>query len=281
MRAGWCWGAAAALLVGAALGWAQESRQREAEFPGFQAPFAFAAAPGRALFVLEDRQRRVVAAKGRSRVSALPLLKDPSGLDADETGTLWVLDGRRPFTLVSFREGRDPEVRPLKGDSLPSTPVDLAARLGVVWVLDRDPPRLLLYAYDGALLGRVDLAGLARAPFSVTLGAAGEAFVTDPLGPAVLSFSSAGSLLGSLPLEGTGVTRPTGIAVDASGRVWVSDGVTGLIVPLPALGSTPGSRHPGPKLRFTDPLRLLWWDDALWVLEGQTGRVKRVEADGS
>ena len=281
MRAGWWWGAAAALLVGAALGWAQESRQREAEFPGFQAPFAVAGAPGRTLFVLEDGQRRVVSAKGRSRVSALPLLKNPSALDADETGTLWVLDGGAPFTLVSFRDGRDPEARPLTGDSLPSAPVDLAARLGVVWVLDRNPPRLLLYAYDGALVGRVDLAGLARAPFSVTLGAAGEAFVTDPLGPAVLSFSAAGSLLGSLPLEGTGVTRPTGIAVDASGRVWVSDGVTGLIVPLPALGSTPGSRHPGPKLRFTDPLRLLWWDGALWVLEGQTGRVKRVEADGS
>lgn len=271
--------AAAALLLGAASARPQEPGGRDAELPGFQSPFAFAGAPGRTLYVLEDLQKRVSVAKGRSRVQALPLLQRPAALDVDETGTLWVLDARSPPALVSFREGRDPVSRSLAGDVLPGAATDLAARLGVVWVVDRNPPRLLLYAYDGALVGRVDLAGLARAPFSIALGTQGDAFVTDPLGPAVLSFSAAGSLLGSLSLEGTGVTRPTGIAVDASGRVWVSDGVIGIVAPLPALGSSPGSRQPGPNLRFTDPLRLLWWQEALWVLEGRMGRVRRVEAE--
>jgi DNA-binding beta-propeller fold protein YncE len=271
----------AALLLGAALGEALEGNVAEPGIQGLRMPFDFAPGASGGVAVLEDLSRRIVLVRDRGRQTPLPGVAHPKVLAADEGGLLLVLDaqaGARPL-LVGFRNGREEWRAWIQGDEFPADPVGMDARDGIVWVADRSPPRLLLYAYDGASLGWVDLAKWARSVFSVALGPDGQAFVTDPLGPSVLAFSPTGSYLGPLDVTDTGVTRPTGIAVDPMGRVWVSDGVTGRVVCFGPSGERSGVSCAGKFLRFEDPLRLAWREGALWVLEGNPGRVQRVELE--
>jgi len=278
------WIAALAVLslaVGGGVGGAQEARFVGAPLAGFRSPFDFVPIPGGSgAMVLEDLSRRVVAARERGQSETLPGLQGPRALGVDEDGLVLVLDSGAPWVLVAFRDGRELWRRGLKGDLAPADPVALAVRDGVAWVVDRSPPRAFLFAYDGTSLGSVDLQGHARSPFSLALGATGEAFIADPMGPAVLSLSPTGALLGRLSLEGSGVTRPTGVAVGPSGRVWVSDGVTGSVLCLDPVGAAGAVRCGGETLRFDDPLRLAWAGGQLWVLEARPGRVRRVSMEG-
>ncbi len=249
-------------------------RETDPELPAFSLPFAFGVGPDGSVAVLEDLAGRVVTARPGGDARVLPGLARPAAVAVDPGGTVLVLDREAGgWVLRVWRGGRE-RAAPLGGDVAPREPVDMDARDGIAWVLDRSPPRVLLYAYDGASLGWTDLA--ARAPFSVALGGHGEAFVTDPAGPGVLSFSPSGAPLGPVSLEGTGVTRPTGVAVDPGGTVWVSDGVTGRVVGLEPSGAREVLRSPDGDLRLDDPLRLRW-REGLFVLQGRPGRVRRME----
>jgi len=263
---------------------AVEVRMVGSPLTGFELPFDFAPMPRGGVAVLEDRRERVVLSSApQGRAKALPGPARPGALAIDETGLLVVLEGQagdREFSLVSFRGAERAWRAVLKGDVLPGSPVSLAARDGVVWLVDRSPPRVFVYAYDGERLGVTELAGLARSPFAVALGPAGEAFISDPMGPAVLALNAAGAYVGKLSLEGTGVTRPTGLAVEPAGRVWVSDGVTGHLACLDPGGKNPDVHCQSEELRFEDPLRLGWADGALWVLEARPGRVRRIQREG-
>lgn len=245
--------------------------------PAFEArdPIGFAPLGRGGVAVLEDLAGRVRIVGGGEDGQVLPGLERPAAVAADEQGLLLVLTGTGG--LAAYRDGRSVWRVTLRGEVMPGSPVDLAAREGIVWVLDRAPARLLLFAYDGASLGWVDLQERARAPFDVALGPSGEAFVSDPLGPAVFAFSPSGSYAGDLGLAETGITRPTGLAVDGDGQVWVSDGVTGLLVLLDPTGKRP-ARSAGS--RFVDPVRLAWRDHTLWVLEGRPGRIREVQLEG-
>lgn len=266
--------AAAGLVLAAPRPGAAEGSLAGGVLAGLRGAFDFAPGPGaEGAFVLEDGARRVVWMRERGRGEPLPGLWAPRALGRDEDGVLLVLEAEPAWTLVGFRGNREVWRVPLGGDLLPRSPVALAARNQVVWVLDRDPPRAFLYAYGGAGLGWADLAGQARSPFSLALGAAGEAFVSDPLGPSVLRLSPTGTFLGYVSLGGSGVTRPTGLAVADGGRVWVSDGVTGRISCFDAPGE---GRCRADLPRFEDPLRLAWAQGQLWVLEARPGRVRRL-----
>lgn len=270
--------AVAALLAGLVLAaerpGAAEGSPAGGVLAGLRGAFDFVPSPDAAgAFVLEDGARRVVFLRERGRSEPLPGLREPRAVALDEDGVLLVLDAGPPWTLVGFRGNREAWRVALRGDLVPRSPVALAARNQVVWVLDRAPPRAFLYAYGGAGLGWSDLAGHARSPFSLALGTGGEAFVSDPLGPGVLRLSPTGTFLGVLSLGGSGVTRPTGLAVAGGGRVWVSDGVTGRISCFDA-GS--GGRCRADLPRFEDPLRLAWAEGQLWVLEARPGRVRRL-----
>ncbi len=257
-----------------AVGLAAAAGARGPELPAFSLPFALGAGPGGSVAVLEDLAGRVVVARPGVPPRALPALVDPAAVAVDPGGTVLVLDRADGGWVLRVWRGGDWDTAPLAGDAAPGRPVDMDARDGIAWVLDRSPPRVLLYAYDGAGLGWTDLD--ARAPFSVALGPGGEAFVTDPAGPGLLSLSPSGVALGPVSLEGTGVTRPTGVAVDPRGTVWVSDGVTGRIVGLEPSGARQVLRSAGGEVRLDDPLRLRW-RGGLLVLQGRPGRVRRME----
>ncbi|MDF1553591.1 MAG: hypothetical protein P1P84_11045 [Deferrisomatales bacterium] len=274
---------AAVLLLAAAPGHGAPLPGRVASLllPEFSQPFDFTPAGADGVYVLEDLQKRVL--RGHPGATALPLagLRQPLALARDPDGLLHVVDtlDSGELGLRTYRADQALRAVPLQGEVLPTRPVSAAAGDGILWLVERTPPRLYLYAYDGASLGWVDLAEVARSPFAVALGAAGEAFVTDPMGPTVLSFSPAGEYLGPIALEGTGITRPTGVAADRNGRVWVSDGVIGHVVALDPAGAHSQLEERGKLLRFRSPLRLAWRPGALWVLEADSGRVRIVELE--
>ncbi|MBI5018058.1 MAG: hypothetical protein HZB55_21545 [Deltaproteobacteria bacterium] len=262
------------LLAGATLAAALQGRVSDADLPVFRSPFDFSPAAEGGVAVLEDLEGTVRLAPGGPQAASLAGVSSPKALATDETGLLLVLQGTSE--VAAFRRGRESWHVKLQGSTRPSRPTGLAARNGIFWVVDRNPARVLLYAYDGKQLASLDLKPWARSPFAVALGPSGEAFVTDPLGPAVVALTPAGTFAGTLSLGGTGVTRPTGVAVDPGGRVWVSDGVTGTIVSIdPKAGGI--ALQGDKKARFQDPLRLGWARGALWILEGRTGRIKRAE----
>ena len=276
--------ATAAMLLGlSAMGHAAPLGGRVATppLPAFNHPFDFAPVTGDRVFVLEDLGQRVLQARAREPSRPLGSLRRPLAMARDPDGLLHVVDtlDSGALGLRTYRAEQPLRAVPLQGDPLPVRPVAAAAGDGILWLVEQSPPRLFLYAYDGNSLGWVDLRGVARAPFAVALGSAGEAFVTDPMGPAVLSFSPAGEYLGLLNLEDTGITRPTGVAVDRGGRVWVSGGVIGHIVALDPAGTHSQLEDHGQLLRFRSPLRLSFAADALWVLESESGRIRIVELE--
>jgi len=245
--------------------------------PGFNLPIDFAPGIEGAVAVLEDLGNKVQLSHGRKGSASLEGLEYPKTLAADDTGLLLVYE--ITGVLIAFEGEKEIWRVEVQGDVFPQRPVGLAARSGTIWVVDGSPQRIFLYAYDGASLGVFDIAKWARAPFSVALGSTGEAFIADPMGPAVLTFSPAGTYMGSIDLEGTGVTRPTGVAVDTDGHLWVSDGVSGRVVSMSPSGDRPEIWCGGKRLHFDDPIRLSWTDNALWVLEGRIGRVRKVEME--
>ena len=60
-------------------------------------------------------------------------------------------------------------------------------------------------------------------------------------------------------------------------RVWVSDGVTGMIVRVDPKDGVHTVRWGDKSPRIQDPLRLGWARGALWILEGRAGRIKRAD----
>lgn len=267
--------AAALLLAWAPQVAALEVRVADPDLPTFRSPFDFAPAAEGGVAVLEDLEGVVRLAAGGTKSQALPAGGAPRLVAADESGLLLVLEGTS--AVAAYRKGREAWRVRLQGEVRPSRPSGMAARNGLLWLVERSPARALLYAFDGKQVAVADLRPWARSPFSVALGPKGEAYVTDPLGPAVVTLSPAGSYTGALNLGGTGVTRPTGVALDGGGRVWVSDGVTGILACFDAGGAPVAVRAGGKAPRLRDPLRLGWARGALWVLEGRTGRVKRVD----
>lgn len=266
---------AAALLLAALCASALELRVVEGEAVGLRNPFDLAPLDDDTAAILEDLDGVVRVIRGSSR-TVLGGLTAPRALAVDETGLLLVLDG--PSGLVGFRRGKEAWRVKLGGEvKPPARTVGMAARNGLVWLVDRASPRVALFAFDGQGLRSVDLKARARSPFGVALGAAGEVFVTDPLGPAVLALSPSGTFQATFRLGGTGVTRPTGVTVDGSGRVWVSDGVTGTVTCFSAKGDMLAVRYAGRRLRFQDPLRLGSSRGFLWILEGRPGRLRRAQ----
>lgn len=248
--------------------------------------FAFTVAPSgdAAVAVLESDLGRVKlgALGGSGRVESwreLEPIARPVFLASDETGLLLAVErSEGAWRLAKFRRGSPdgPAVRLEMPKGASGEPAGAAARSGILWIVLRKPSAVLFFAYDGALLGRASGESELKSPFSVAVGPAGEAYVTDPMGPGVAVFTASGTLDARVDLGGSGVTRPAGVAVDGGGRVWLSDAVTGRVVCLEKKGDgyNVGCRN---EARFEDPLRLGFGPPGLWVLEGRGGRLVPME----
>jgi len=237
-----------------------------------------------AVAVLQTLDR--VALQGRldggkvGGLAPIPGLEAPAALTSDETGQLLVVDrAAKGYLLRKYRngaqEGRAVEL------SIPQKRqvVGVGARNGILWLILRNPQGILIAAYDGQTLSEPTAKeNFGVSPFSVAVNAAGKAYVTDPMGPAILSFTPSGSFEARIDLKGSGFMRPSGIAVDAAGALWVSDGVTGRVGRFtPENRTAPIAARAG---SFDDPLRLFADPTGplgVWVVESRPGRLTRME----
>ncbi len=234
--------------------------------------------------ILEGDSRVRVGKFTDGKVTKWRKLEGTSGAKAiagDETGLLLVIsrDGGS-YWLSTYRFGkRDTEPVYLAFEKPVGEISGISARSGILWVTFRNPSNILLLAYDGELLGRATDIDLLNSPFSIAIDMVGEGYVTDPLGPSIVRFSSSGVLQQVYDLKDTGIVRPTGIAVDDSGIIWISDGISGRIAQMETFGDTWDIYWPGNR-RYSDPLRLgfdTFTMKGVMVVEGRIGRLRWLE----
>ncbi|TAL17762.1 hypothetical protein EPN96_04355 [bacterium] len=207
----------------------------------------------------------------------LPGVESASAIAGDETGLLLVVSRKgEDYFLSSWRMGEsDKTQRKLKLPRAMSGLSGAAAGNGMLWLVFRKPVGVLFFAYDGMLLGEAEGTEFLRSPYSVALSGLGEAFVTDPMGPSIVRFRSTGQKEQVYDLTGTGMTRPTGIAVGSDGAVLVSDGLTGGLARLKTSGSVWDLEFSGEK-NFDEPLRICTdnlSNRGVFALEARSGKI--------
>ncbi|MCB0047868.1 MAG: glycosyltransferase family 39 protein [Caldilineaceae bacterium] len=202
----------------------------------FVAPFDLAAR-GEMLFVLDPQLARVIQIDMNSGArTLLPIsgayVERARGLFADEAGTIWLAhtpSGR----IAAF--GPDGTLLRELAIGLPGAqPIDVAVtRAGEIVVSDGGTHQLLRYAADGALL-RVDPLPAANSLEATHLAVDGEdrVLLTEPEAGRVVRLSADGGLdaAWSLMVPAGLPAKPVGIAVDAQGRIWVTDSSRGEVL---------------------------------------------------
>ena len=205
---------------------------------------------------------RVRAVGGAERSGAVAILGDPGGVLR-----ALLLSGGKPGASVELKPAE-----PLKNVT------DVAAHNEIIWVLQQDPPTVALFGMDGAELSRSDLTPFATAPFALALAPSGECYVTDPLGARILVLDQFGVVKAVMELSGTGYTRPTSLALDREGRLYVGDTVLGEVGVFTVKDKKLARTSSPAPLKLEDPLRLAFSGEWLWALQGWSARVVRFPA---
>lgn len=236
------------------------------------------------LAALDSSGKVKVGELARGKVEKWRILAASEGAVAvtgDETGLLIVVTLREgDYWLNTYRYG-EPDRAPKKL-LIPKKLEGLSgasAGNGMLWLVFKDPVTVAFFAYDGQMLGEAESAEVLRSPYSVALSALGEAYVTDPMGPAIVKFRSSGQRELVMNLSGSGMARPTGVTVGADGVAVVADGLTGRVARLRISGGAW-------KLEWLDlktldePLRLggdLSSQWGIFAAEARSGKIMRLK----
>lgn len=236
------------------------------------------AVSGEFIIVLDASSGALLGGNPRAGLSALDVPGRARGAGGDEKGQTTVVtgdatSGYRCQLLMGGRKLRSFELKP----TAPIASItDVATKNEILWVLQQTPPLVALFGADGAELARSDLSSVAHAPFSLALGPSGEGYVTDPIGPAVVELNAFGQYKAVHKLAGTGYTRPTAIAVDLGGRVWIGDTVLNEVAAFSAQGKTLERIASMTPTAVEDPIRLAASADSLWALAGWSARLAKI-----
>jgi DNA-binding beta-propeller fold protein YncE len=154
--------------------------------------------------------------------------KDPIGIGIDELGNVFVCDYTNRNVSVFDASGNYVTRWSIQNPGSDS-PVDVAARGGVVYVLIDTDGHVESYSNAGAFLGQFS----AQAPgesgpsgYGITMDGAGDIYVGDDLKRWVKKFSPAGVLLthwNGDDQSGGSLQEPGRLAVDPSGTIYVDD----------------------------------------------------------
>jgi RHS repeat-associated protein len=192
------------------------------------------------VWVVESGQNRVKELSSSGELlrqfgtegTAAGQFKSPRGIAVDATGNVWVVDtGNRRIQKFSSTgesllqvggvEGKEPgQFKNPEGIAVDSQ--------GNVWVADTGNNRVQEFSSTGTFLAQFAISEYAH---GITIDAAGHVWVacgsaTFELGEKVVEYSSTGTVITSFGSKGTGpgqFKRPTGIAVDGKGNVWIAD----------------------------------------------------------
>jgi hypothetical protein len=152
-------------------------------------------------------------------------LRDPSGIWVSEEDIKYVADMQRK-QVVAFDKD-DHFLRTYGSRELFEKPVDVAVYGKRLYVIDMDKEQLfVLDRESGRVIKTVGEKGEFFKPSHVTVGPAGNVFVTDAFHFLIKKFSPDGKFLGTIGFHGDqigGFVRPKGVAVDRNGRLYVVD----------------------------------------------------------
>ncbi len=164
-------------------------------------------------------------------------LQDPVGIDVAADGGIYVADRGNARIVKFFSDGSAPISIPLQADGEEVVPIDVAVSplAAELFVTSNNNHRVLIFSSAGELLrswgGEGDGPGQFRYPATLTL-ANSSVFVVDVLNARIQSFDFSGGsnkVFGKLGAGPGTFFRPKGVAVDKTGRVYVTDSYLGVI----------------------------------------------------
>jgi len=208
-------------------------------------PTDVAAASNGNLYVVDSGNHRVVIfdSSGRrigqlgGRGSGDGQLQDPVGIDIATDGGIYVADRGNARIVKFFSDGSAPISIPLQANGEDVVPIDVAVSPSAAefFVTDNNSHRVLVFSSAGELLrswgGEGDNPGQFRYPATLTLTKS-AVFVVDVLNARIQSFDFNGDsnkVFGKLGAGPGTFFRPKGVAVDAAGRVYITDSYLGVI----------------------------------------------------
>jgi phospholipase C len=158
---------------------------------------------------------RAVGGTGRGRLS------QPAGVAIARNGDVWAADSGRNQAAEFTPSGRLVTAFSGHGAGALADPLGIAVAGGHVWVADTGRDRIVEFTAAGAQLavfgGPGSGPGQLDQPAAVAVARSGDLYVADEDNNRIEKFSQAGRYLAAFP-----AATPQGIAIDASGDVWVS-----------------------------------------------------------
>lgn len=264
--------AALLLLASACLAAGPES------FPAQCASPVSLAVVGDAVIVVDSANGLILGGNPKTGLGRMEVQGRARAAGSDEKGQAVVVTSDQAGNLKAaiYAGLRKLRVVDLKPSSPISGVTDAATKNEIIWVLQQTPPLVALFGADGAELSRTDLSSVTNAPFSLALGPSGEGYATDPIGPAVIEMNAFGQYKATHKLQGSGYTRPTGIAVGLGGAVWISDTVLGEAAQFTFKNKQLSRAEEVKPAALEDPIRLAVSSDALWILSGWNARLVKL-----
>ena len=218
-------------------------------------------------------------------------LSNPVAVTVGADGQLWIVDNGSGRVLARRSDGSlamTLSPQPLAtASSVDITDVAIDATGKSAWVVDNDHHRLLridLNTKTQTQIGRYgESIGQFHYPFMLTLGVDGDAYVIESINARISLFSADG--VPRRALSGYGITdgdlfRPTGVAMDSKGLLWVADATFNAIQVFHVDGRVLGSLRDadGEILRFKHCMGIAFdKDDHLYVTELNAHRVRKIE----
>lgn len=264
-------------------------------------PTAVAAGPS-GVWVADGVHDRVLLFDDGGEVAGILLRVDgkrlsrPAALDLSADGRLWIADtGNQRVVTMNTSGGGEATIEipaELRSHGLDLTGIAVSSDNSTLWLVDNDRHRLLKADLAAgtweAQGGQGEAWDQLYYPFMVTAGPDGQSYVSDALNGRVQVFTAEGrprQPIGSYGVSPGQLYRPKGLAV-ANGRLWVADGVLGVVQAFGLNGAfLDVLREPnGEVLRLDVPTGLDAWGDRLFVVELGASRVRAFrisEGDGA
>jgi DNA-binding beta-propeller fold protein YncE len=200
------------------------------EGPSLGRPYDVAAAKGK-IYILDRMVKKIVildlADKKMSFLDdhGIGRLVDPAGIWVSADGFKYVADMQRKQVLAFDDTNRF--LRTYGSQAIFEKPVDVAVYGNRMYVIDMGKEQLFILDRDiGQVITAVGAKGELFKPSHVTVGPAGDVYVTDAFHFRVKHFAADGRSLDSIGFHGDqvgGFVRPKGAAVDQNGRLYVVD----------------------------------------------------------